>query len=91
MNKGIQIVADTPEKNEQSVAEPVQGMMIYADGSAAPTNPGPTGWGIHGFLYADIKPKKGSGNSAWNLTKTGYVAKNDATQKGLWFDPGRAG
>jgi ribonuclease HI len=79
-------VADTPEKNEQSAQEPVQGMMIYADGSAAPTNPGPTGWGIHGFLYADIKPKKGSGNSAWNLTKTGYIAKNDVTQKGSMGD-----
>ncbi len=73
---------------ETKTGEPIaiQGMMIYADGSAAPTNPGPSGWGIHGFLYQEVKPKKGSGNSAWNLTPKGYVAKNDPSQKGSLGD-----
>jgi ribonuclease HI len=78
-------VADSKEE-VKDVASVEKGLMIYADGSAAPTNPGPTGWGMHGFLYADVKPKKGSGNSNWNLTKTGYVAKNDAAQKGSLGD-----
>jgi ribonuclease HI len=86
VNKGNPIVSDIKEETKQGEVEVEQGMMIYADGSAAPTNPGPTGWGIHGYLYADVKPKKGSGNSAWNLTKTGYVAKNDASQKGSMGD-----
>jgi ribonuclease HI len=60
----------------------LQGMMIYADGSAAPTNPGPSGWGIHGYLYQDVKPKKGTGNSGWNLTPNGYIEKTHASQKG---------
>jgi ribonuclease HI len=71
-------------KPSESIA--IQGMMIYADGSAAPTNPGPSGWGIHGYLYHETKPKKGSGNSSWNLTPTGYIAKNDPTQKGSFGD-----
>lgn len=65
---------------EEVVVE--HGMMIYADGSAQPTNPGPSGWGIHGFLYTNLKPKKGTGNSNWNLTAKGYVEKTHASQKG---------
>lgn len=79
-----ELVEEVVVVKEVKTGEPIgeQGLMIYADGSAAPTNPGPSGWGIHGFLYHETKPKKGSGNSAWNLTPKGYVAKSDASQKG---------
>lgn len=73
----------TKEVVKEAEAEVVDyGMMIYADGSAAPTNPGPSGWGIHGFLYAHTKPKKGTGNSSWNLTAKGYIEKTHTSQKG---------
>jgi ribonuclease HI len=79
-------VSETAEEQQQASADEVvvdvaHGMMIYADGGANP-NPGPTGWGIHGFLYSDAKPKKGSGNGGWLLTQKGYVAKSEAALKG---------
>lgn len=74
------------KSGEPLPADIVQGMMIYADGSAAPTNPGPSGWGMHGFLYHEVKPKKGAGNSGWNLTVSGYMEKNHASQKGSLGD-----
>ncbi len=56
------------------------GMALYADGGAKP-NPGPSGWGIHGFLYSDEKPKKGAGNPNWILTAKGYLAKSEAAKR----------
>lgn len=53
------------------------GAVIYADGSCRP-NPGPGGWGIHGYLYKAIEPKKGSGNPTELLTAEGYVQKTAA-------------
>jgi ribonuclease HI len=80
-------VSETVEvKQEASAAQEAavivtHGMMIYADGGANP-NPGPSGWGIHGFLYSDEKPKKGTGNGGWLLTQRGYIAKADAAHRG---------
>ena len=54
-----------------------QGMILFCDGGCAPSNPGPGGWGIHGYLYSNEKPKKGSGNSDVVLTTKGYLLKSE--------------
>ena len=59
-----------------TVEEPTQGLILYTDGGCRPSNPGYTGWGIHGYLYQDAIPKKGSGNSSHILTKIGYIPKS---------------
>lgn len=51
------------------------GMTLYCDGGANP-NPGPNGWGIHGYLFENITSKKGSGNPTHLLTAKGYVHKS---------------
>lgn len=56
------------------------GLVLYTDAGSNP-NPGPTGWGVHGYLYADSTPSKGSGNSRWLLTRKGYVEKYDAAKR----------
>ena len=55
----------------------VDGMVLYSDGSAIP-NPGFHGWGLHGYLYRDETPKKGSGNTDHILTAKGYILKAEA-------------
>ena len=55
-----------------------EGLVLYSDGAAAPSNPGPGGWGLHGYIYSDQPPKKGSGNAAQSLTAHGYVEKASA-------------
>lgn len=60
-----------PPKAEDKIL----GMVLYSDGSAAVTNPGYGGWGLHGYAYSDQPPKKGSGNAAQHLTAQGYVDK----------------
>lgn len=47
--------------------------IIYTDGGARPSR-GAGGWGIHGYIYTDEKPKQGSGCS-WYVTSKGYVSK----------------
>ena len=54
------------------------GMVLYTDGGANPTNPGPAGWGVHGYMYSTETPKKGAGNPNNVLTARGYVSKKDA-------------
>lgn len=51
-----------------------QGLVLYTDGGCRP-NPGPGGWGMHGYLYLAEKPKKGSGNPDHVLTTQGYKTK----------------
>lgn len=53
-----------------------QGLVYHSDGGCRP-NPGPGGWGLHGYLYLAAKPKKGSGNPDHILTAAGYVLKTD--------------
>jgi ribonuclease HI len=55
-----------------------QGMVIWCDGGFR-ANKG--GWGIHGYLYSDDKPKKPSGNAEHILTKDGYITKADVANK----------
>jgi ribonuclease HI len=62
------------DKAKAETVEVEQGIVMYTDGGAKP-NPGNTGWGIHGYLYENVVPKKGSGNSNDYLTMIGYVPK----------------
>lgn len=56
-----------------------QGIVVYADGGANP-NPGPAGFGVHGYIYElpeGGKPKKGSGHPTHVPTTVGYVQKRE--------------
>ena len=75
----VTVVAKAVQKKKSAVKavkeavaplEPT-GLVIYADAGVRPTNPGPGGWGIHGYVYNDAVPKKGSG-SGYALTLAGY-------------------
>lgn len=57
------------------------GIVFYTDGSCRPTNPGPIGWGAHGYLFSYDKPKKGSGNQTHILTPSGYVPKSEKAKE----------
>lgn len=63
----------TEEKVEEALAP--LGLVIYTDGGCRP-NPGFGGWGVHGYLYRNQVPKKGSGNSDYILTARGYKHKS---------------
>lgn len=52
------------------------GLMIHSDGSAKP-NPGNAGWGIHGYIFEDVLPTKGTGNPDYVLTANDYLSKTD--------------
>lgn len=55
--------------------------MVHTDGSAravAPGQPasrGHAGWGLHGYLYEDVEPTKGTGNPDYVLTAEDYLSK----------------
>lgn len=57
-----------------------ESLALYTDGSARP-NPGYAGWGVHGYLFTNEKPKKGSGHRTHLLTSFGYRAKLDGLAK----------
>ena len=71
-------------KKEATKVEPLKGMIIYSDGGVRP-NPGFAGWGIHGYMYAAAKPKKGSGNADHYLVNRGYVTKEEVAKAGYDF------
>lgn len=50
------------------------GGVFYCDGSSIP--PGRHGWGVHGFTFENVIPKKGAGHPEVILTKQGYIEKN---------------
>ena len=60
-----------------------QAMVLYTDGGCGPTNPGNGEYGIHGYLYTSVKPKKGSGCSDHIPTADGYVSKEEAKTKSI--------
>lgn len=70
-------VSPMAKKEVQKIEEKAHGMVLYSDGSANP-NPGAGGWGLHGYVYSNIAPKKGSGNSMQYLTEKGYIEKVQA-------------
>jgi ribonuclease HI len=59
---------------DNAAKTPLKGIVIYSDGGCRP-NPGPGGWGIHGYMYSLEAPKKGSGNPEHVLTSKGYMTK----------------
>lgn len=85
--KGIQVMSSTqeavvpPSKGLEIDVNVPQGLVYFSDGGSRP-NPGPGGWGIHGYLYRAVKPKKGSGNPDHILTAAGYVTKADYQKQG---------
>ena len=48
-------------------------LVIYTDGGCRPTSRGHGGWGIHGYVYIDPKPKQGHGCKGFINTKDGYT------------------
>ena len=59
-----------------------RGAIIYFDGGCNPTNPGFMGAGVHGYIFLDTPPKKGSGNPTVLLTNYGYVSKSEKAKLG---------
>lgn len=57
-----------------------EALALYTDGSARP-NPGYAGWGVHGYLYSNEKPKKGTGHRTHLVTSLGYRSKLDGAAK----------
>jgi ribonuclease HI len=54
------------------------GMVLWVDGSCRPTNPGNTGWGVHGYMYDTVMVKKVNSHPDHILTAAGYVLKAEA-------------
>lgn len=78
-------MSDTPEKIkviaglQSAIKAPAEekgklGMVVYCDGGCRP-NPGPGGWGLHGYMYTTAVSKKGAGNTNHVLTTAGYKGK----------------
>lgn len=61
---------------EPKVIPEHDGAVFYADAGVRPTNPGPGGWGVHGYTYSVIEPKKGTGNPSFSMTNDGYIHKS---------------
>jgi ribonuclease HI len=74
--KGSEVMSSNEEaaKVKETAADAPLGLVYHTDGGSRP-NPGPGGWGIHGYLYRAVKPKKGSGNPDHILTTAGYATK----------------
>lgn len=66
-------------KSKKEKAAPVvlqpQGIVLYTDGGARPTNPGFAGYGFHGYTYNAAPAKKGTGLGHWCVTEKGYADK----------------
>ena len=60
-----------------------QGMVLYTDGGANP-NPGPAGWGMHGYLYETEELEKPITGLDQYVTIDGYIPKSiDTKQKSI--------
>jgi len=53
------------------------GLVLYIDGGSAGANPGPIGFGMHGYLYNYNKPKTPNKIPQTIATQKGYVNKNE--------------
>lgn len=82
-----QAVTDKATKGKKKAAKEEAppgplGLVLYTDGGCRP-NPGPGGYGVHGYLFRDEPPKKGAGQPDNVLTQRGYVTKGKmATSEG---------
>ncbi len=74
-NDVVDAVEVAPTAPTEEAVNVKKGLVIYSDGGVRPTNPGYGGWGIHGYLYTETPPKKGSGNPDHVLTVEGYLTK----------------
>jgi ribonuclease HI len=68
------------EKAAPAVLEP-QGIVLYTDGGARPTNPGFAGYGFHGYVYNNEPAKRGTGLGHWCVTADGYVDKRTGAKE----------
>jgi ribonuclease HI len=64
--------------NNTPPSDTLQGIVLWSDGSSAPSNPGYGGWGLHGYTYSVAPAKKGNGLSGQVLTDQGYLDKTSA-------------
>ena len=54
--------------------------VLYCDGSAGPSNPGPYGGGCHGYLYTDDAFRNnGDKPTKYTVTDRGYLEKHELT------------
>lgn len=53
-----------------------QSVVIYSDGGCNPNPGGPSGYGLHGYIYVEVEPKKGLGLGDVYATATGYRSKS---------------
>lgn len=65
------------EKEQNNETNNRVNAVLYTDGGANP-NPGPGGWGIHGYVFDDNKPTQGSGCPKGQPTEKGYVSDRKA-------------
>jgi ribonuclease HI len=54
-------------------------MVAYVDGGCRPTNPGPGGWGVHGYIHSGPLDGKAVKAGDYVPTSVGYVSAKDAT------------
>lgn len=55
-----------------------ENLVIYCDGGCRP-NPGFGGWGIHGYLFKAVSPKKANGHPDHAATAEGYISKAESS------------
>lgn len=68
---------DKTKKESKKISLIATGAVVYTDGSAMP-NPGPAGWGIHGYTYDNTNPKPPPASQKKNLiTDKGYLNRDD--------------
>lgn len=60
--------------------ELAKGLVLYTDGGCHQKT-GHGGWGVHGYVYVEETPKKGSGCSGFLLTKSGYIETSKVKAK----------
>lgn len=62
--------------SDSKPVEPVHG-VFYTDGGYRPSIK-LGGWGIHGYLFTDVEPKRGTGCKAAVITRKGYLPNEQA-------------
>jgi ribonuclease HI len=68
--------AKASNTKQPAIVESPVGAVVYTDGGCRPSK-GFGGWGMHGYVYSDQSPKKGSGNARQYLTDLGYLPKSE--------------